>query len=90
MSWSAYFHPKFMAEVEGLSAAVQDGIASAVAPLRQFGPTLGRPDVDTLNGSKFANMKELRFKATEEFGALPLRSTHNVMQSFWSQRTSRA
>jgi hypothetical protein len=63
MSWSAYFHPKFMAEVEGLSAAVQDGLAAAMTPLREFGPSLGRPDVDTLNGSKFANMKELRFRA---------------------------
>ena len=63
MSWSAYFHPKFKAEVEELSDAVQDGLAAALAPLRQFGPSLGRPDVDTLNGSKYANMKELRFKA---------------------------
>ena len=63
MSWSAYFHPKFKAEVEGLSEAVQDGLASALAPLRHFGPSLGRPDVDRLNGSKFANMKELRFSA---------------------------
>ena len=28
-----------------------------------MGPSLGRPQVDTLNGSKHANMKELRFKA---------------------------
>jgi len=27
------------------------------------GPKTGRPHVDTLNGSKHANMKELRFKA---------------------------
>jgi hypothetical protein len=63
MSWPAYFHPKFQEEVEGLSDAVQDGLAAALAPLREFGPSLGRPDVDTLNGSKYANMKELRFKA---------------------------
>jgi hypothetical protein len=63
MSWSAYFHPKFKAEVEELSEAVQDGLAAALAPLRKFGPSLGRPDVDTLNGSKYANMKELRFRA---------------------------
>ena len=31
--------------------------------LEQFGPTLGRPHVDTLNGSRHANMKELRFDA---------------------------
>ena len=63
MSWSAYFHPKFEAEVNELSAAVQDGLAAALAPLQKFGPSLGRPDVDTLKGSKYANMKELRFRA---------------------------
>jgi hypothetical protein len=31
--------------------------------LREYGPSLGRPEVDTLNDSKYANMKELRFKA---------------------------
>jgi hypothetical protein len=31
--------------------------------LRDHGPQLGRPYVDTLKGSKFANMKELRFTA---------------------------
>ena len=31
--------------------------------LERVGPSLGRPQVDTLNGSKHANMKELRFKA---------------------------
>ena len=30
--------------------------------LSQFGPTLGRPNVDTLEGSRFKNMKELRFQ----------------------------
>ena len=32
--------------------------------LRQFGPQLGRPQVDTLNGSRHANMKEMRFGAS--------------------------
>ena len=31
--------------------------------LRQFGPQLGRPRVDALNGSRHANMKEMRFSA---------------------------
>lgn len=30
--------------------------------LEKFGPKLGRPYVDTLNGSNFANMKELRIQ----------------------------
>ena len=28
--------------------------------LREFGPRLGRPHVDTLAGSRYSNMKELR------------------------------
>ena len=32
-------------------------------PLREYGPALGRPEVDTLKGSSHANMKELRFRA---------------------------
>jgi hypothetical protein len=33
--------------------------------LEEFGPQLGRPRVDTLNGSRHANMKELRFSAAD-------------------------
>ena len=33
--------------------------------LEQFGPQLGRPRADTLNGSRHANMKELRFYAAD-------------------------
>lgn len=34
-----------------------------MALLGEYGPRLGRPHADTLNGSRHANMKELRFKA---------------------------
>ncbi|MER8954557.1 type II toxin-antitoxin system RelE/ParE family toxin [Mesorhizobium sp. M0833] len=33
--------------------------------LARYGPQLGRPYVDTLNGSKHAKMKELRFVAAD-------------------------
>jgi hypothetical protein len=33
--------------------------------LEEYGPALGRPNVDTLNGSQFSNMKELRFDAED-------------------------
>jgi hypothetical protein len=33
--------------------------------LEQFGPSLGRPWADTLNGSRHANLKELRFDAAD-------------------------
>ena len=32
---------------------------------RSYGPQLGRPHADTLKGSKHANMKELRFEASD-------------------------
>jgi hypothetical protein len=42
---------------------VQDELVAALAPLEAFGPSLGRPDADTLKDSHYANMKELRFRA---------------------------
>ena len=33
--------------------------------LQEFGPQLGRPRVDTLKGSRHANMKELRVSAAD-------------------------
>lgn len=38
------------------------GVAAAVKVLAEFGPQLGRPRVDTVHGSAFDNMKELRLK----------------------------
>ena len=45
--------------------AVQDELLACVTLLEQFGPLLGRPRVDTLNGSRHTNMKELRFDAED-------------------------
>jgi len=63
MSWNVYFHPQFKPELDKLSIEVRREFFTMLAPLREFGPWLGRPEVDTLKDSKFANMKELRFKA---------------------------
>ena len=43
--------------------AVKEALLAATRLLKDYGPQLGRPHVDTLKGSKFANMKELRFSA---------------------------
>lgn len=42
---------------------MQDELLAHAKLLELLGPTLGRPRVDTLNGSRHANMKELRFDA---------------------------
>lgn len=44
-----------------MAVGLQDELLAHALLLRDYGPTLGRPAVDTLNGSKYANMKELRF-----------------------------
>lgn len=40
-------------------------IIAKVELLKLFGPQLARPHADTLNGSRYANMKELRGKTAE-------------------------
>jgi hypothetical protein len=61
--WTVLFHDDFKPEFDALSCDVQDALAEKAIVLRIQGPNLGRPFVDTLKGSKFANMKELRFDA---------------------------
>jgi hypothetical protein len=61
MTWDVEFHTDFVPEFDGLDESVQDELLAHVALLETFGPQLGRPRVDTLKGSRHANMKELRF-----------------------------
>jgi len=63
MSWTILFHDAFEPEFLGLADDVQDELLAHAEVLAEFGPALGRPHVDTLAGSRHANMKELRFKA---------------------------
>ena len=63
MSWSVLFHEEFDDEFGRLSEDVQDNLLAAAKAVQIAGPKAGRPHVDTLQGSKHANMKELRFTA---------------------------
>jgi len=63
MSWEVQFDPAFDPEFDALPADVQDELLAQAKLLEAFGPKLGRPRVDTLKGSRHANMKELRFDA---------------------------
>ena len=63
MTWSVDLHGEFVAEYAALPEVVQDELLAHIAVLETFGPQLGRPRVDTLNGSRHKNMKELRFDA---------------------------
>jgi hypothetical protein len=44
---------------------VPDELLAHIGLLEQFGPQVRRPRADTLNGSRHANMKELRFRAAD-------------------------
>lgn len=63
MAWTVAFADEFMPEFEAFLEAVQDELLLNARLLETYGPQLGRPHVDTLNGSTYANMKELRFRA---------------------------
>ena len=65
MMWAVLLHDAFDAELNDLPEAVQDEVLALMGLLKQFGPALGRPRVDTLKGSRHANMKELRFDAAD-------------------------
>ena len=63
MSWQIGLHDDFLVESETLPRPVRNEMLASLKVLAEFGPALGRPRVDTLNGSSHSNMKELRFNA---------------------------
>jgi len=63
--WEVEFHKDFGSEFDALPDDVQDELLAHALLLEQFGPRLGRPCVDTLKGSRHANLKELRFDAAD-------------------------
>jgi hypothetical protein len=54
--WDVRFHPELASELDDLSAVVRIELLAHTGLLAQFGPTLGRPAVDTLKVSKIANL----------------------------------
>lgn len=65
MSWKVIFHEQFLLEFSELPPEAQDKLIAHARLLEQYGATLSRPYVDTLKGSKYSNMKELRFNTND-------------------------
>jgi len=65
VAWNVEFHDAFEVEFLAFEQTVQDALLAAAKLLADYGPRLGRPHADTLKGSKHANMKELRFEASD-------------------------
>jgi hypothetical protein len=65
VSWVVEIGDEFKPEFFDLHEDVQTEILALTRLLQQFGPQLKRPRTDTLNSSRHANMKELRFSAAD-------------------------
>ena len=63
--WVVEIADEFQPEFDNLRKEVRIEILALTRLLQQFGPQLGRPQVDTLKGSRHANMKEARFSAAD-------------------------
>lgn len=66
MTWTVLLHDDFADELTAFDEKLQDELLAHTKLLVEFGPNLGRPNVDTLKGSSYANMKELRFNWVRE------------------------
>lgn len=60
--WDIELDEDFATWLGDLDAAIRGEILGHVGVLRQHGPHLGRPHVDTIGGSRHSNMKELRIQ----------------------------
>jgi hypothetical protein len=65
VKWEVDLHDDFVCEYRALDKEVQDQLLAHIGLLEQFGPQLGRPRADTLDDSRHANLKELRFDAAD-------------------------
>ena len=68
--WDVEYTDEFGQWWQTLTETQQDDVAISVQLLRDFGPSLSRPYADTVKGSKYPNMKELRTQS----GGRPLRT----------------
>lgn len=59
-SWEVQFDPTFETWADDLDQADAEALLAAIRVLRDHGPALGRPLVDSVKGSRHKNMKELR------------------------------
>lgn len=64
MSWDVYLLEEVDRWYQTLDAHSAATVAGAIDLLEQQGPSLGRPTVDKISGSRIHNMKELRPAAT--------------------------
>lgn len=62
MPYVVRFHADFISEWKAFDVGLKELVGEVLDHLEDEGPFLGRPEVDTLNASRHANMKEIRVK----------------------------
>ena len=62
MAWVIEVSDEFKDWYDSLNDEECGSVHNVIEALAAVGPALGRPQVDTLRGSRFANMKELRIQ----------------------------
>lgn len=60
MAWEVEYTDEFEEWFSQILESDQENVALAVEALQEQGPALSRPFADTVEGSRHANMKELR------------------------------
>lgn len=65
----------------------QAEVIAKVELLKLFGPRLSRPHADTLKGSKYANMKELRVDTADQVLRIAFAFDPDRMGIYWSPAT---
>lgn len=60
MAWAIDLDEEVAAWMTTLGTTAYEHVIAALQALAEAGPALGRPFVDTVKGSRHANMKELR------------------------------
>ncbi len=78
--WEVEFTDEFGAWWEGLSEAEHVDVRAEVNLLRRFGPTLGRPHVDSVASSKHANMRNCVFSTEDGLTACCLPLTRGALR----------
>ena len=63
--YEVVFYPDYGSEFRELEDVVKEALGEVFDLLRDIGPSLGRPSVDTLKGSRHGNMKEIRVSAAD-------------------------
>ncbi|AFJ48139.1 type II toxin-antitoxin system RelE/ParE family toxin [Shimwellia blattae] len=68
--WTVFFGPVFDAWFEEQEPALKEKVLANLRNLEKYGPSLSRPYADTVYGSRYKNMKELRI----QYSGYPVRA----------------